>query len=117
VRIEEKSDKRRMLIVSEKVRVEYRTEQDHCKCCGHKLEKPKTSEIREFYLSKDDCFDWLDEENWKIEAEDEEELQQMVEEFVYESISFFATSSYEVIHIERSELAKVKQFILEKVVS
>lgn len=103
--------------MSEKVKVEYRTEQSHCSCCGHKLEKPKTSGIREFYFSKDNCTDWLEQENWRYEAKYSEAFQQMVEEFIYDTISFFATSPYERIRMEKSEIEKVKQMILKEVIA
>lgn len=103
--------------MDKKVKVEYKTQQDHCNCCGHKLEKPKTSKTREFYISKDDCFAWLDEESWETEAEDNDELTRIVDEFICDTIDFFATNSHEVILIDKSEIEKVKQFILEEVVS
>lgn len=103
--------------MDKKVRVEYKTQQNHCSCCGHKLENPKTSEVRGFYISKDDCYAYLSEEYWKTEAENDVELEIMVEEFVHETIDFFAISSHEVTLIEKSEIEKVKQFILENVIA
>lgn len=103
--------------MSDKVKVEYQTEQDHCSCCGHELERPKTSGTREFYFSKDDCLAWLNQDGWKMESTDKDSFQELVYEFVWSTIDFFAVSSYEVIHIEKSEFNKVKQFILENIVS
>jgi hypothetical protein len=103
--------------MEKKVRIEYRTQQDRCSCCGHKLENPKTSEVRGFNISKDDCYAYLSEEYWKTEAEDDAELERMVEAFVHETIDFFALSSHEAINIDNSEIEKVKQFILENVIA
>lgn len=41
----------------------------------------------------------------------------IIREYVYETISFFATSSYDRIIIEDSEFEKVKQFILNEIIS
>jgi len=103
--------------VDKKVIVEYKTQQDYCDCCGQKIEKPKTSKTKEFHISKYDCYSYLSEDDWKIESEDETELERIVEEFVCGTIEFYATSSYEVILIEKSEIKKVKNFILDEIVA
>jgi hypothetical protein len=97
--------------------VNYKTQKGFCSCCNQKLPEPKTSKIRKFEFSKDTCLEWLSQENWQVEAEDKDELQRIVEEFVYETIGFFATSSDDSIIIENSDLDKVKQFVLKEVIS
>lgn len=94
--------------------VEYKTKKFYCNCCGQKLEKPETGEPREFNFSKDDCLEWLSQEAWKVESEYDDELNQIITEFVYETISFFATSSENII-IDANEFKKVKKFVLEEV--
>lgn len=97
-----------------KVTVKYKTQKHHCNCCGQKIEEAKISEIREFYFSKENCIEWRPQEDW-IMLDDE--FGEMVEEFVYETISFFATSSDVTLLIANSEIEKVKKFILEEVIA
>lgn len=99
------------------VTVKYQTKKHYCNCCGQIIVNPKMSETREFRFKKDDFLDWLSQENWQITATDKDELSRMIEEFVYETISFFATSSDETIHIDGSEFEQIKQFALDEVVS
>ncbi|MCR6108672.1 hypothetical protein HXA34_20465 [Salipaludibacillus agaradhaerens] len=99
------------------VTVEYRTRKHYCHCCDQKIENPKTSEVRDFNFSKDSCLEWLSQEHWITEAEYEDELNQTIKEFVYETIGFFATSSSTKIIIDNHELEKVKKFVLEEVVA
>lgn len=77
------------------IAVNYKTQRDYCSCCNQKLPKPKISKDRHFNFSKDTFLEWLSQENWQIEATDNDELQRIVEEFVLETISFFATNSDE----------------------
>jgi len=67
--------------------------------------------------SPDDCYAWMPEESWKMEAEDETELDRIIEKFVYDTLEFFTVSSYENIIIEEIEIEKVKQFILENIIA
>lgn len=92
--------------------IEYRTRKDYCQCCYQKLPNPKTSDIRDFELSKQNLIEYG---NWKEIAEFEEDLEEVVRDYIYNTISFFATSSYENILIENSEFDKVKEFILNEV--
>lgn len=101
-------------VVQQSVIVKYRTRKDYCNCCEQKIPNPKTSELQEFKFNKVDIqgcgYDW------KEVVEFEDDLQEIVREYVYDTIRFFATSSYEVIIIDGSEFEKVKQFILNEVV-
>lgn len=103
--------------MKEIVTVKYKTKRNHCNCCGQELMKPETSHEREFRISKESCLEWLDKEDWKTETEDASEFQGITEEFVYETISFFATRSDTELLIDNSEIEKVKQFILDKVIA
>lgn len=94
------------------VTVEYRTQQNYCHCCEQKLSKAKVSNIREFDISKENLLKW---DSWEGIVEDEEDLQAAVEEFVYETISFFATNYLDRIVVADSEFRKVKRFVLSEV--
>jgi hypothetical protein len=96
------------------ISIKYRRQKFYCQCCEQKLPKPKTSDVKEFEFDTKHIADWAD---WKDIAEFEEDLQACVEEYVYDTIRFFATSSDEKILIEPSEIDKMKQFILNNVVN
>lgn len=100
--------------MDKKVVVEYKTKQDFCQCCNQKIPEPKTSTSREFEFNKKNAIHWLGND-WK-DIEDEEELDELVEEYVYSTISFFATSSDAKLLIDKNEIEKVKKFILEEVI-
>lgn len=98
------------------ITVQYRTRKDCCSCCGQELKRPQISQIKKFNFSKDICLEWMDKESWRIEKGDEDEFQLIVEEFVYETIDFFAISLDAKILIDDSEFEKVKKFILNEVI-
>lgn len=100
--------------MDKKVTVKYQTRKEYCQCCERKLDNPTTSEVREFHISKGDILSWSNE--WKDIVEFEDDLNEIVMEFVYETIRFFATSYSDRLVIESSEFEKVKQFVLQEVV-
>jgi hypothetical protein len=98
--------------MNQTVVVEYKTRKDYCQCCDQKLPNPKVSEIREFEFNKENLKSWTD---WKEVAEFEEDLKDIVIEYVCETIRFFAMSSDDRLLIGDSEFDKVRKFILEVV--
>lgn len=94
--------------------VKYQTRIEYCQCCEQKLPNTKISDIREFEFSKENLMSWTD---WREVAEFEEDLDAIVQEYVYETISFFATSSGTKILIDDNEFEKVKEFILKEIVA
>lgn len=92
--------------------VGYQTKQTDCGCCGQPLPEEKKSEIREFEITENDLEDWGD---WEDIVKFDDEMHGIVDEFVHETISFFATTSDEVVTVEDNEIRKVRQFILESV--
>jgi hypothetical protein len=101
-------------MLNETIVVKYKTEKNYCSCCNQKLPNPQTSKEREFEFSKENALNWAD---WHSDAEYPEDMEGMVQEFVHETISFYATSSYEEIIIDDGEVEKVKEFILRVVVA
>ncbi|MFL1672595.1 hypothetical protein [Paenibacillus dendritiformis] len=94
--------------------VKYKSEKRYCSCCNQKLPKAETSKIREFEFSKENALNWV---NWNDVMEYPEDMESLVLDFIYETISFYATNSGEKIIIEDSEVEKVKEFILCEVVA
>ena len=100
--------------MSSKVIIQYQTCEEYCRCCDQKLQNAKTSEIREFEFDKEDLSNYGD---WKVFAEFEEDLVEIIREFVYETIGFFATSSDTRLLIEEREFKKMRRFILDEVIN
>jgi hypothetical protein len=98
--------------MSESVVVEYRTKKSYCQCCDQKLTKPKISEDKKFEFNLERTKEWVD---WKEIAEFDDDLGDIVNDYVYQTISFFATS-YDGLIINNSEFDKVKNFILKEIV-
>ena len=94
--------------------VKYQTKKNYCSCCDQKLPQAEISKIREIEFSKEIALNWV---NWNEVVEFPEDMESMVPEFIHETISFFATNSYEKIIIEDSEVEKVKEFIFREFVA
>ncbi|MFE8704124.1 hypothetical protein ACFYKX_26505 [Cytobacillus sp. FJAT-54145] len=94
--------------------IEYQTQSEFCSCCDQILPKPKISGVKEFELSEDNLSSYQD---WKEAIEFDDDFNEMVREYVYDTIRFFATSSDDRIIIENREFEKVKQFILGSIKS
>lgn len=99
---------------NDSVTIEYRTKKEYCSCCNQKLPEVSTSKIRKFEISKAGAKQWID---WGEAAEYPEDMERLVPEFVHETISFFATNSYEKIIVEDSEIERVRAFILNEVIT
>lgn len=90
------------------VTVEYKTKKSYCDCCGQEVANPRVSDLREYVISEELVRGWGD---FKFIIEHEDDLNDMVEEFVYETISFFTVGSGAQIVIENDQLDKVKGFV------
>ncbi|MFK7678651.1 hypothetical protein ACI3ER_11475 [Bacillus sp. Wb] len=98
--------------MSEIIAIKYKTRKDYCSCCDQPIKDAKTSDFKEFDFSKEKLINWQD---WRQYKEFKEDIQEMVQEYAFETISFFATSSDERVFIEQPELNKLVNFILEQV--
>lgn len=100
-------------MMSETITIKYRTRRDYCNCCDQKLPHVETSGYKEFKFSKENIKSWTD---WKEIAEYEEDFDNIVYEYVFNTIDFFATSSSDRVIVENSEIEKVKQFLLKEAI-
>ncbi|WP_211749903.1 hypothetical protein [Paenibacillus sp. Marseille-Q4541] len=96
------------------ITVEFKTERTYCSCCRQKLEKVEVSKVRTMEFDKETALSWAP---WPEIVEYPEDMERSVPEYVHETIDFFATSSYERIIVENSEIEKVKQWIINDVAS
>lgn len=98
-----------------KIIVNYVTKQSHCSCCEQRLLQIKTSKVKQFTIRPEDVTDWADREAWQSSSECADEMEQMVNEFVNEIISFHAEDMFSEIVIENIELVNLKEFIVREV--
>lgn len=94
--------------------IKYKTKNNYCSCCGQDVKNAKVSHEKEFTLTVESFLEWTDD--WKDIVRYEEDLADVVEEFVYETISFFATSSFTTIIIDQTEINKAIKFVNDVVV-
>jgi len=93
--------------------IKYKIQRNYCSCCNQKLPQPKISDAKDFRIREKDAVEWAD---WQSAAEYSEDIDMMVPEFVLEIIDFWAGDSLTKVIIEKSEIDKVKDFILQEVV-
>lgn len=93
------------------VTVQYRTQKLYCSCCNQALPEPKISDVQNFEFTKDTALSWSSDWNELTKYED---LDAIVEEFVYETISFHSWDSNASFQIEASENLKVQEMILRE---
>ncbi|WP_433943485.1 hypothetical protein [Paenibacillus sp. SN-8-1] len=93
------------------VSIKYQVKKVYCSCCNQKLPEPKTRDS-EFKISKETALSWTDWDGMETEY-----IEDMIPEFVHETISFFATDSFERITVDKGEFERVKEFILNEVVT
>jgi hypothetical protein len=98
--------------LSKSVVINYKTRREYCPCCEQKLPNPKTSETKEFEFTKESAMNWCSD--WNAVVQDKDDFQSVVQDFVSETIDFFATTEDRLL-IDKSEIEKVKKFILKAV--
>ncbi|MDW0112224.1 hypothetical protein QT711_03440 [Sporosarcina saromensis] len=96
----------KMTAVEEKITIKYKTRKDYCPCCQRDLDEPSLSKIREFDFTKRSFQDYG--AHWELY--DGEEMKEVVREFVYETIDFFAVTNHEPILLEKGEMERMYEF-------
>lgn len=98
---------------TEAIAVKYQVRKEYCSCCGRGFEdKEQLSDFREFNIALSNLLSWT---NWKSELEEPEDyVREIIEEFVYETITFFALSSNENLYVPKEEQDRVTEIIFNK---
>ena len=96
----------------DKITINYKIHKDICHCCHQELPEPEAIKDMDFTFSKRNMMDYAP---WEDIVEIDEEFDEIVEEFVYDTIRFFAMSSDDKLVVKPTELTKVKKFILKSV--
>lgn len=93
------------------VTIEYQTYKEYCPYCNQDLDRRELSEPLEFDINIKDIFKWTDWEN--KESIYEEEIPFVVEEYLCNTISFYALHGNEELHLPKEEINKVEKLIKE----
>lgn len=97
------------------ITVNYVTKKSHCECCEQRLPQVETSKVKQFTIKLEDVTDWAEHESWESSYVSPDEFTDMVREFTYEIIHFHAADMFDRVVIEKTELDKVKEFIMREV--
>lgn len=95
------------------VTVEYTTQTLYCSCCNQPLKEAKVSEVQKALFTVETAESWSDA--WPEIVKYPEDMDDIIADFVYETISFWAVDSNRRILIEDGEYEKVKQLILSEI--
>lgn len=95
-----------------KVTVKYKTRRDTCNCCGQDLIKHEISNGREFDFYLKDIKQY---ENWNL-VEDEE-MEDVLDEFIHNTISFYATNNDDMVILLDGEIEKFLSFIKDNIIN
>ncbi|KGR88417.1 hypothetical protein [Lysinibacillus odysseyi] len=104
-----------MDINKEPIIVKYRKKQNECKCCGRPFTESEFGELREFEVTMKKFFEWT---NWSKEDLKDvylEDLDQMVSEWLYDTINFYACDMEDVLLIDKSEGKRIVQIVKSEV--
>lgn len=93
------------------ITVKYHTLKSRCTCCNQKLPVAETIN-KEIVIDKETAYCWTD---W--DDVDPEDVESMVPDFVYDTISFYASNLFEDFTVEDGELERVKEFFLREIVT
>lgn len=102
-----------MGVENEKITVQYTSARDYCRCCDRDLDEPVVSEVRDFdfYISS------LKEDNdWNL-YDEEDELDDVVDEYIFNKVSFYAVSGDERIKFLGDGKDKILQYIKNNLLS
>lgn len=103
------------------VMVKYQTKKESCVCCGRGYEEGDFSEEREFEISLDNVLNWA---NWNLDESEEdfldayiEDTPQIAEEYIYDTINFYALKSNEILRVQPKDIKKVTDLVLEQIIN
>jgi hypothetical protein len=98
----------------DKITVKYRTREDYCSSCSREFDVSKTSKTREFDVKMEEVFEY---NSWGQMGEFEdraEMIYEAVDECLSDMISFFAANIGDAVFVDKSDIDKISQIILDK---
>ena len=95
--------------------VKYRKKQNECKCCGRPFTENEFGELRLFEVTMKGLFEWADWREDDLEIIHLEDLDQMVSEWLYDTISFYACGMEDSLLIDKSEGERIVPIVKSEV--
>ena len=100
-----------MSIIDDNIVVKYQTYKEYCSCCSREFEKKELSEIKEFNIIIKKIFEWA---GWSTKDDIyEEEISLTIEEYLYNTISFYALDGNDELHLSEDEIKKIEALVKE----
>lgn len=96
-----------MTVDQEKITLRYQVKRSFCHCCEQELKNPEISEVREFDFHLKDLKEHGD---WHL-YDEHDELEEVADAYIYEDITYFASSSLDRVSLCEGELERFVQFI------
>lgn len=91
----------------EKITVKYQTQKEFCHCCERDLDEVEIGKMREF----DFLVNSLKEDvEWSL-YDEYSELEEVVREYVCETVEFFAVDSYDRLLLPKDESDKILSYV------
>ena len=114
-------------VSNEPIVVNYQKKPTECRCCGREFDDNYSDfgAVKEFEVTVRNFFEWIDWNNEDSFKEDvpyyegklyEDELKPVVEDYVYNEISFYACNSEDVLKIEQDEINKVYEAVKSEII-
>lgn len=102
-----------MNISKESISVPFKVSKESCPCCGRDFDDIQEGEAKQFLVSMEEIFTYM---NWSAGDEIyEEDMVESVDEYLYNTIRFYALKSDETLQIERNEVEKVIAMVKEEI--
>ncbi|MET4562197.1 hypothetical protein ABIA69_003383 [Lysinibacillus parviboronicapiens] len=102
-----------MNISNDKLTIKYQTAEEYCRCCNREFKELEYGEVREFDITLKQLFEWAD---WTtIDNIYHEEIENVVEEYLHNTISFYSTSVNERIRFCDGGVDRIQQLVLVEI--
>lgn len=104
-----------MITINENVVVKYQIYKEYCSCCGRDFEERELGQFNEFDFTLKNLFDWA---LWGSKDDIyEDEITETVEEYLYDTIRFYALNGNDELHIEADEIKRIEKMVREVIES
>lgn len=98
-------------VENKEIVVNYKTYKEYCSCCSREFEEKELSDFREFDINIKSLFEWA---QWESKDDIyEEEISSIVEEYLYDTIRFYAVDGNNELELPKDEVKKVETIVRE----
>jgi len=93
--------------------VKYQKAKTECRCCGRSFEKIEYGEEKEFEVTLQNFFHWA---HWEtVDDIYDEELSEIVEEYLWDTIHFYACGTEDKLLINQEDIKVVVQKVKDEI--